>query len=264
MKKNRANIEELWRVNKDDADTRSEWPLIEKPLGAITYEHCLTNRFYGDVFMATAERNYYVDQFHELCLCAHYNRRIPKEYKFEEGYQLFVTKKRMCLDIYRNLGNISNESMIIEYYSSMSDAEKSIHYKDFCDLKKMIEEGVIWRKTHIFDPFKFPGVSCFQSTPDEDGKCKYSMYETTIIETREVVQFYLNNETETWEKMSVSPEPLSELMNFFKDFDDLDKRELHLRKFLPLMTAINENMFYKKAFDTVKEFYELRKNVVYY
>ena len=264
MKKNKACIEELSHVNIDDADTRSEWPLIEKPLGAVTYEHCLTERFYGDVIIATAERNYYVDRYHELCLCAHYNRRIPGEYKFKEGYQLFVTKKRMCLDIYWNLGNISDESMIVEYYTSMSDAAASIHYKDFCDLQRMIEEGIMWEKTHIIDPFQFTGGSYFQSAADKNGKSKYTIHEIPIVESREMVQFYMNNENETWEMMSVSPEPIGNLMRFFKDFDDLDERELHLRKFIPLMTAIAENEFYKKAFDTVKKSYESRKNVVYY
>ena len=71
----------------------------------------------------------------------------------------------------------------------------------------------------------------------------------------------MNNETENWDMMSVSPERLSNLIRFFKDFDDLDRRELHLRSFLPLEAAIQENALYKRAFDTVKQLYEDWKHV---
>ena len=79
-----------------------------------------------------------------------------------------------------------------------------------------------------------------------------------------MVQIYMNNENETWDMMSISPEPIGDLMSFFKDFEDLDRRVLHLRKFLLLMTTIAENELYKKAFDTVKKSYESSKNIVYY
>ena len=45
--------------------------------------------------------------------------------------------------------------MIVEYYTSMSDAAASLNYKDFCDLQRMIEEAIMWKKTHIIAPFKF-------------------------------------------------------------------------------------------------------------
>ena len=31
-----------------------------------------------------------------------------------------------------------------------------------------------------------------------------------VVESREMVQFYMNNENETWDMMSVSPEPTNE------------------------------------------------------
>lgn len=261
LKKERASLEQLSQVDINDIDTKSEWLNFEKPVGAVTYEHCCTEHFHRDIFMATTERNYYVDRYHELCLCAHYNRRIPGEYRFEEGFQFFVTKKRMCLDIFWNLGNISDEKMILEHYDSIDNAKKSLHYRDFCELKDMIEEGINWNKTHIPDPFIFPGGSHYQSAPDKNGKRKYTIYEKSIKERREFVQFYLNNETENWDMMSVSPERLSNLIRFFKDFDDLDRRELHLRSFLPLEAAIQKNALYKRAFDTVKQSYEDWKHV---
>ena len=37
-----------------------------------------------------------------------------------------------------------------------------------------------------------------------------------------MVQIYMNNENETWDMMSISPEPIGDLMSFFKDFEDLE------------------------------------------
>ena len=82
----------------------SDLTLIEKPVGAVTYEHCLVEKLYPDIYFGTAERNYYIDRYHELCLCVHHNRRVPDKYEFIPDYQYYVTKKRMCLDIYWHLG----------------------------------------------------------------------------------------------------------------------------------------------------------------
>ena len=94
--------------------TKTKFPLIDVGKGNITYEHCLIERFYGDVFMGTAERNYYVDQYHEICLCVHYNKRILGKYQFEPGYQFWVTADRKCLEIYWNLGHLLDENSIVE------------------------------------------------------------------------------------------------------------------------------------------------------
>ena len=64
----------------------------------------------------------------------------------------------------------------------------------------------------------------FQFKPDKEGETEYTIYEIPISEKREIAQFYLNYGTQKWEMLSVSPEPLSELMLFFKDFDALDCR----------------------------------------
>lgn len=39
----------LYIVNIDDEDTKTRFPLFEKPVGAITYEHSLAERFYKDI-----------------------------------------------------------------------------------------------------------------------------------------------------------------------------------------------------------------------
>jgi len=239
-------------------------PLIKRPVGAITYEHCLTERFYGDIYMSTAERNYYVDRYHEVCLCAHYNRCIPGTYLFDGKYQFFVTEERMCLDIYWNLGNISDETMILEKYDSIKEAEESKYYSDFLELVKMMEDGVEWKRTHIPDPFEFDGGCSFEAEKDNSGQPKYVIYEMPVPEEKMMAQFYLDHKTETWNAMSISTVPLCDLMQFFKNFNELDERELHLRKFLTLNDQTLDNKpGYRKAFEKAKSFYESSKNVIY-
>ena len=244
----RAGAKKIDLVDVHDKQTQTDLPLSEKPVGAMTYEHCLVEKFYKDIYMGTAERNYYVDRNHELCICVHYNRRIPGEYKFEDGYQFFVTKKRMCLEIYWNLGNIPDESMIIEYYDSIDDAKESQCHTDFLDLKKKIEEGVELRKSHVFDPFDSGFASIVQKDYDVNGGGKNTIIEVPSTEKREMIQFYFNGKSGLCEKISVSSERLSELMQFFKDFDDLDSKRLHLRKYVSLDKAL-EDPDYKKAYD---------------
>ena len=74
------------------------------------------------------------------------------------------------------------------------------------------------------------GIS-FHPVEDVNGKSRYIMCEIPIIERKEFVQFYLSKGTQSWDRMSISPEPISEMMSFFKDFDELDKKVLHLRKY---------------------------------
>ena len=90
MKREKVRAEELDFKYTDDKDTCQFLPLIEKPVGDVTYEQCLAVRFYGDVYMGTAQRNYYVDRYQEICLCAHYNRRILGKYEFEERIKIVV------------------------------------------------------------------------------------------------------------------------------------------------------------------------------
>lgn len=251
-------------MSTDKRSKRMRLPLIKRLVGVITYEHCLTERFYGDIYMSTAERNYYVDQYHEVCLCAHYNRCIPGTYQFDGKYQFFVTKERMCLDIYWNLGNISDETMILEKYDSIKAAEESKYYGDFLELVKKIEAGVEWKRTHFLDPFKFGGGCSFLSQKDENGRSKYIIYEIPIPEEKVMAQFYLDQETETWDTMSISPVSLCDLMQFLKNFNELDEQVLHLRNFISLNDrTLDFRPGYRKAFEKAKSFYESSKNVIY-
>ena len=87
------------------------------------------------------------------------------------------------------------------------------------------------------------------------------MFEIPVIERKEMAQFYLNKETDSWEKMSISPEPISEMMSSFKDFDELDKRELHLREFRALKSLGTEkDKDYLAALEKVDNWYKIMKD----
>ena len=252
--------EDMSIVALNDDESRTKYPLIEKPAGRITYEHYLVERFYRDVYIGTAERNYYVDRYHELCLCVHYNRRIPCKYQFDGRYQFFVTKKRMCLDIYWNLGNISDESTVLEKYDSIEEAKGSCYYTDFCEIKKQLDDHVKWKQSLCRETDEYYEISGIGSTCAKVGGSEYTVYETPVAERREMAQFYKNNKTEKWEWMSITLEPIQEMMHFFKDFDEIDKEELHLRRFYNLdnyrMDACYQNAFIeaRRGFGVITDF----------
>lgn len=243
----------------EDKDTLSSLPLIERELGGITYEHSMAEHFYQDVYMGAAERNYYVDRHHELCLCAYYNRRVPGKYEFIPEYQFYVTKTRMCLDIYNNLGNISDESMIVEKYDSIESAKESHYYQDFMDLKEMIDKSIKWKREHISDPFD-RGSSSFNYSPRQGTEC--TVFEIPVEERREILQLYMDRDAEKLMQATVSKVRLSDLMIFFKDFESLDKNELHLRTFLSIQECVlAEGSLYHGYYMKVLENIKMWKNI---
>ena len=110
---------------------KTPFGLIEREVGGVTYEDCLVQRFYNDIWTGDAERNLYVDRNHEICLCAHYNFRVKGKYEFIPDYRFYITKKRMSLDLYWHLGNISDKSQVIQMFNSLEEAEYSPFYNDF-------------------------------------------------------------------------------------------------------------------------------------
>lgn len=79
-----------------------------------------------------------------------------------------------------------------------------------------------------------------------------------------MAQFYLDQETETWDTMSISPVSLCDLMQFLKNFNELDEQVLHLRNFKSLNDrTLDFRPGYRKAFEKAKSFYESSKNVIY-
>lgn len=255
MEKMKKNID-LSIVDTTDPETVTIFPLFEKPVGSITYEHSLAERLFGDVYFGTAERNYFVDSNHELCLCAHFNRRIPGTYTFDNEYHFFVTKKRMCLDIYWHLGNITNEKMILEKHVGLEDAKQSAYYDDFCDLVKKIESSIEWKKNHMRKPYDLGGTACFHYK-SSSRDTEYEAFEEADKRRKQMVQFYFNETTQEWDSMSVSKERISDVINFLGDFDDLDEKVLHIREFIPIEeNAISLTGKYHKLFKRAKDFHE--------
>lgn len=223
---------DLSKIDTSKAE-KTWYSLIEVPKGSITYEHYLVDKIYPDICFCTGERNYYIDRNHELCLCVHYNRRVPGEYVFIPDYQFFVTKKRMCIDIYWNLGNISDESMIIQKYNDLESAKDSLFYEDFADMKQQIDERIKWKKEQQYDPFESEEGSSFKYLRDENGNYKYEVYEFASQKDKEFVQVYWNNISNNWELLSTTKTPISDLAKYLKDFEYLDNSILHLRHFVP-------------------------------
>ena len=110
-------------------------------MSKITNEQTLANCFHGDNWIGAAERDYYLNADHEICLCASLNRRIPGRYGFIPGYSFYVAKERICTDLYFNLGNPPDRSLIVVQYDGIKAAEASPFAKDFRDLKKNIEDA---------------------------------------------------------------------------------------------------------------------------
>ena len=257
----RKRLIDLSVVDIHDEDTRSIFPLIERPVGSVTYEHVGVERLYKDIYIGSAERNYYVDKYHELCLCAYYNRRIPGKYEFIPEYLFFVTKQRICSTIFRNLGNVSDKKYVLEKYDSINTARASRYYRDFRDLKAKIDSALKWRKRHFFDPFQDDFMSSFSY--EKDSVC-FSVFEKPIPERKELVQFYYNKMTAECKYMSVSKEPVSDLIRYFHDFDELDKNDLHLRTFLNIdENAIPEDSLYHKFYKDAKRFYQSLYGMTY-
>lgn len=98
-------------------------------------------------------------------------------------------------------------------------------------------------------------MSCFQYLYDEEGNAKYSVFEIPISKRKGVVQFYKNNQKNKWEMMSLSKVPICNLMQFFKDFEFIDKNELHIRKFIDIEeNAISEKSKYHKFYEQAENF----------
>lgn len=240
---------------------KSELPFINRGIGNVTYEHCLTEELYGGVYFGTAERNYYVDGYHEICLCVHYNRRTPGKYEFDKKYHYFVTNERKCLDIYWNLGNISDESSVVEYYADLDEAKGSLYYKDFCELQGEIQAGIKWRKEREYDPFEFGGM-CYGTRTICGREIRF--FQIPQQETRKFIQFFIDEESEQLLRITETPIDISNHMGFMNDFFEIDQTELHLVREIQLVNGLPpQDTIYEKLYSEVLEEIEDEKNTFY-
>ena len=231
---------------------KTPFPLIEKEKGSVTYEHTLAQRLNRDIFFGTSERNYYIDRYHELCLVAFYNRRVPGTYQFVPEYDFYVTKSRMCLDLYWNLGSMTDVDQIVEKYTGLEEANESQYYEDFTILKERIDDAIEWQRTHVSDPGE--NWHTFNYRPDLAKELNYIVYEIKDKNADGRIQFYKNEQTEQWEKIALAKEHFSELTRFMNDFEEVDRKELHIRTFLPIEEyAANEGDTFYQAFLKAKK-----------
>lgn len=235
------------------------FPLIEKPIGSITYEHTYVKNIYEDIYIGDAERNYYLDRYHEINLCVHYNVRIPGTFKFIPEYQYYLTNERMSRKLHWSLG-IPEEKMIVEKYDSLEAAEESQYYKDFCDLKEKIDDeikrqkGLDWSMLNT----SMSSSSCRQYP---SGESYYRITEMPSFNDGEFIQIHLDERSEEW-KVSKSSCRVMTLWRYLKDFDEINEKELHLMEYIPMdNNELDESSPYFLFLQKVKEDYKRRRDI---
>lgn len=204
--------------------SKTLFPLFKRKVGEVTYEHVLVESLPKDIIIGAAERNLYIDQNHEVNLCAYWNVRKTGTYEFTPEYNFYETDGRKCLDIYWNLGIIKDESIIIKKYSSLEDAKDSEYYKDFCWMKKEIEKAVAneVKSRKKDDEFKWNTMWVGTREDREGGE-----YEWCCSKNKEYVQLKVDLPNNQW-ILTTSKFRVGELKRFIDDFDEIDKKELHL------------------------------------
>ena len=241
---------------------KSLYPLIEKTEGTVTYEHKVVKKLYDEVFIGDAERNYYVDRRHEINLCVHYNIRKPGTYSFNEEYQYYVTNGRMSLKLHWSIG-IPDDEMVVEKYCSLEEAMQSKYYKDFCELKELIDKEIARQRK--LDFYEYSSCSmCQCSRKDSSGESYYIIMEMPFKDSGACVQIHLDKRTKQW-KVSTSPCSIISLWNYLKDFDEVNENELHLLNYVSENADIlDENSPYYSYLLNGKEAYEQSLKPVYY
>lgn len=200
---------------------KSIFPLRAKKPGEITYQHCIINKLYGNHLIVDAERNYYVDRWHEINLCAHYNFRIPGTYQFIPAYRFYVTNERCSLTLHWSQG-VLDEKYIEEQYDSLEEAESSKYYQDFCDLKDIMDQYMQNMKDYDYQDLNDSKV-CKQINDDEN----LLLYQIYMEEEKKFIQFYLNEKTDEW-KVSTSLIDAVDLYRALSDFFEIEEKELRI------------------------------------
>lgn len=237
----------------DFVSNKTIFPLIKRKIGGVTYEHTLVQHFYDDVWTGDAERNLYVDENHEICLCAHYNFRVKGKYEFIPDYRFYITKERMCLDLHWNLGCVTKPSLIIQMFNSLEEAKTSQFYDDFCILKKRIDKALKEQKKSE-KSVNYDFCTITQGTKqDKKGKDVIRIFEMPVSKTKEYVQILLDLKKDEW-VLSTSKEPVMDMFCYFDDFLELDEKELHLRTIKPMNNKeLPKQSPYYKLLKFVKE-----------
>ena len=192
---------------------------------------CLACNLYGNVAIGASEQCYDLGQNQTVYLCAYYNKRVQGTYQFVPEYFFYIAEQSIYKELYWNQGTISNQAVIAKEYVGLEAARNSYFYECFVSLKNKIESQLRWSSEHALDPYE-PGGSMIKYKPDASQELFYTLCEIPIKDRLEFVQFYFRGTQLI--TMSVSKEPLLDLMMFIKDFEEVDANELHLRTFLPI------------------------------
>lgn len=235
---------------------KTQFNLIPKAKGDVSYEHCAVQRLHGDIYIGDAERNYFVDKQHEINLCVHYNFRIPGKYAFISEYRFYVTDGRQSLFLHCRLGEI-DPAKVIEEYTSLELAAKSEYYKDFYELKEKIDNEIL-RQQEIRKTVKVQLDNSVRSSSKEipdKGMC--TLYEIPHAETKEFVQFHIWEETGQWQ-LSTSHHSVIDEWRYLNDFYQIEETELHLLTYRPMKnTGLPSTSVYYQAYLGVKQFIEI-------
>jgi len=241
-----------------EIDQRDKTPfnLIKKTQGAITYEHCVVQRLYGEIYIGDAERNYYVDKRHEINLCVHFNFRTPGRFAFVPEYRFYVTDGRLSLSLHWGLGVIDSEN-IIEEYQSLESAKKSEYYEDFCQLKEKIDNEILRQQKLTKKNVIAYDNSVQYSSKEIAQKGTWTICEVPFSKTMEFVQFHICEETKEW-LFSTSDQTVIDLWRYLNDFYEIEPTELQLLKYYPMNNSeISRTSKYFDAYQRVKEFIEM-------
>lgn len=234
----------------------THYNLIERPRGAVSYEHCVVQRLHGEIYIGDAEKNYYVDKRHEINLCVHYNFRIPGKYAFIPEYRFYVTDGRQSLPLHWGLGAIE-PTKIIEEYESLELAKKSEYYEDFCELKDKIDKEIL-RQQKVWKLSKIQYDNSVHSSSKEiPGKGMYTLYEIPLQQTNEYIQFHFCEETDKWQ-LSTSHYSVIDVWRYLNDFYEIEKTELQLLTYHPMINGeLPASSAYYRAYTEVKRFIEM-------
>ena len=234
----------------------TQFNLIAKAKGDVSYEQCVVQRLHGDIYIGDAERNYYVDKRHEINLCVHYNFRIPGKYAFIPEYHFYVTDGRQSLSLHWGLGEIDH-TKAIEEYTSLELAAKSEYYSDFYELKEKIDKEIL-RHKEIRKAVKLQhDNSARSSTKEIPNKGMCTLYEMLYAETMEYVQFHIWEEMGRWQ-LSTSHHSIIDEWRYLNDFYKIDETELHLLTYHPMKNSeLPVTSIYYQAFLEAKRFIEI-------
>jgi hypothetical protein len=229
---------------------KTPFPLIKRPVGGVTYEHTLVERLPLDIIIAAAEINLYVDDYHEINLCAYYNARTPNTYDFDNQYYFYQTDGRSCLGVYWNLGIPSRKTKIIKKYNCLEAALSSEYAEYFKTMKERIDKRICEKKAFLEKEKSIDETSYRRGILSKNRGEEFFFI---CKMTKEYVRVIVNLKKDKWQLIT-SKEDYGDITHFIPEFDKLDKKILHLQTYHDDLNLKNLDIHspYYKIIETVK------------